>query len=113
MGERTVNLSGHSVLMEFHIERLHAFVNDVEGSLENLDWKDPKVFGAWIDACHAVTQSYAGLRLRVFPEEMAVIRAELVRVGAMTEMWVQAIDAALTERPAGATQRRETAPEAS
>lgn len=99
--ERTVNLSGHSILMEFHAERRRMF--DAGESIETLLWDDPAVLTAWTYAVELVWKDRRDMKYRTFPEQIALLRADLVRLGAFTEIWVQAIDAAATpghpERP--------------
>lgn len=94
--ERTVNLAGHSILMEFHVERLRRF--EQNPLAETQRWSHPALRRAWQDAVFDVSAcSDPGRK-----------RAALVVLGALCEMWVQAIDAAATERTPGAVESRET-----
>lgn len=87
-GLRRVNLSGHGILMEFHAERRRAHEKHSADSCEERLWDDPEVFRTWVEELMEAIQAHSG-------GDPLALRKELIQVGAMTEMWVQAIDDAL------------------
>lgn len=91
---RPVNLDGHSILMEFHAERRRAHDKHRDDSIETKNWQDPDFLHVVGEEALEVFQAYGATRHGAPPHKVSELRAELVQLGAMTEAWVQAIDAA-------------------
>jgi hypothetical protein len=115
MNVRRVNLDGHSIVMEFHIERRRAHLLHVDDSAETKPWDHPDLFRTWIEevmeavqehgrvahhgpfgrAADLLRQGHSFEEIETQPLVLLALRKELVQVGAMTAMWIAAIDAHL------------------
>lgn len=95
---RRVNFNSHPILMEFHQERLRAHELHSEDSAEEKPWWHSDIFRTWIEEVMETIQAHALCDDRSDEATIRAMRSELIQVGAMTELWVQALDDDLRRR---------------